>query len=422
MVTRGKPFPEYSDAAPADTFGAGDKLLGNDASGELASYTLEALQTALDGRFVTADSPRTVTSAGIPAVMASPPTQTTHGPGGASPIASAVTFLYNTAPVTKYGANYTLINQFSQDYWSSVSSGVWGAAPWWIEFDYTGQDFAIRYRDRAGGTNASFWVWVDGVPATAASFHATAGSGGSLFRHRINFGSVATRRIKVLLGLADFGGVEIGPSDTMVAVPNTRTRLQVVGDSYVEGALGVEPSDLFASRLSSLLNLEVFLEGQGGTGYVATGGGGTKSIYGSAGRLGVTNTFDPDLVMFFGSINDDASHASVAAAAAACYAALSPRPLIVIGPPSPGPPTANRWRNANAVASSALAAPNVIAFVDPLNEGWLTGTGRSGAATNDGNRDVYTGTDSTHLTTAGHQYFADRLARTLSAVLPASFA
>lgn len=75
-----------------------------------------------------------------------------------------------------------------------------------------------------------------------------------------------------------------------------------------------------------------------------------------------------------------------------------------------------------AKAAAAAKYPRNVAFIDTLTDPWVSGTGRNGAATGDGNRDWVTGTDSAHPTCEGHRHFAGRMARSIARAIPALIA
>lgn len=71
-----------------------------------------------------------------------------------------------------------------------------------------------------------------------------------------------------------------------------------------------------------------------------------------------------------------------------------------------------------AKQAAAAKFPRNVAFIDTLTDPWVSGTGRVGATTGDGNRDWVTGTDGAHPTAEGHRYLAGRVARGVAAAIP----
>ncbi|HQA17819.1 MAG TPA: SGNH/GDSL hydrolase family protein [Novosphingobium sp.] len=71
-----------------------------------------------------------------------------------------------------------------------------------------------------------------------------------------------------------------------------------------------------------------------------------------------------------------------------------------------------------AKQAAAAKFPQNVAFIDTLGDPWVSGTGRDGTPTGDGNRDWVTGTDSAHPTVEGHRHFAGRIARSVARAIP----
>lgn len=127
--------------------------------------------------------------------------------------------------------------------------------------------------------------------------------------------------------------------------------------------------------LGRCIGANVLNAAEGGTGYVAS-----ANPFGSAVRVAAVAAFEPELIVFIGSLNDDGA-AGIAAAATDtfdAYRAACPNvPMIVFGPqPSSATATvaAARASNIAAVKSAAESHPAVLAFFD------MVGTGDSGAA------------------------------------------
>jgi hypothetical protein len=74
------------------------------------------------------------------------------------------------------------------------------------------------------------------------------------------------------------------------------------------------------------------------------------------------------------------------------------------------------WRIAHYSAlTSNLAAmvgrhSNVVGFIDPYTDTWLTGSGYAGNPVGDGNQDQYVGKDGIHLDGEGQEYYQGRIA------------
>lgn len=71
-----------------------------------------------------------------------------------------------------------------------------------------------------------------------------------------------------------------------------------------------------------------------------------------------------------------------------------------------------------AKQAAAAKFPRNVAFIDNLTDPWVSGSGRDGAATGDGNRDWVTGSDGAHPTMEGHRHLAGRVARGVARAIP----
>lgn len=178
------------------------------------------------------------------------------------------------------------------------------------------------------------------------------------------------------------------------------TRVLVIGDSYTGGsAQGGNGNNGWARLAATDLigkgyQFQMTIHAAGGAGYTEPNATGTTQV-----KLAQQSGGPYNLVIFFGSRNDDATTTDVRSAAASAYAAIkrsSPTArLLVVGPPwvNSDPPafiTADR----DQVEAAAKAAG--ADFVDPLAEGWFAGQYAS-----------LIGTDHVHPTNAGHQHMAD---------------
>lgn len=191
-----------------------------------------------------------------------------------------------------------------------------------------------------------------------------------------------------------------------LATPQVESKpaLSVIGDSFTGGS-GEDSGEaarwtaLVADDFSSIQALS-----EGGTGYVTS-----REVDGAATNY-VTRSenIDPasDMVVFFGSVNDDrAGYDAVRAAADQAYAnarSLAPEAeLVVIGPASPWWPVPEGLLVArDAIRDAATAAG--ARWVDPIDQAWFEGAA-----------DLI-GADGTHPNDAGHAYLADRIRETLA--------
>lgn len=348
-----------------------------------------------------------------PAVTTDVPTLATAGPGGVSGVVTPIHVLYNDqAKVTLLGARSVYVNPLGVDYWQNQVGGATGsgACPFAIEFDYYGKDCAVWFRN-AIGTGSWFWIWVNEQPATAGPVASTANSANSLFYYRLTWGASAHRRIRIYMAGADYGGLDIGPTDTAAATPRPGYAIAIIGDSFVGGTGATSQLSSLTQTIGRILGAEVYQCGYGGSGYTNAG---SFVAYGNTLRTTPMAAVLPDEIWFLGSTNDVGSSGSVTAAAAviawAAYQAASPSSkLRVVGvQDASGTPSAGNIANNTAIKAAAIAAGYSF-FADTINENWIFGTGNSGAPNGTGNADIFCGADGLHPTQAGHDYWARRV-------------
>lgn len=302
----------------------------------------------------------------------------------------------------------------------AVTAGNYVAnGPWYVDFMFDGDAFEIYTK----GVGAKYRIMVDGAWADETPYTDSVASGA---RHliKVAFGSRANRHVRIEMRHDfRFGGIYAAPTDT-VWKPSTPTgpKVAVLGDSYVFGS-GTDSAYVngFVTELGYLMGWpNVRASGLGSTGYLETSGGATFR-----GRVD-TDVIDwaPDIVIVFGSVNDDGETSSAMQAEAELLyadivAGLPDATLIVVGPPWPRTPTASIQTVRDGIEAAATTANGVDLFVDAVDSSdpWFTGSGRVGATAGDGNADYYTSTDSTHPSVAGHKYLARRIAAGIAAGL-----
>lgn len=344
------------------------------------------------------------------------PTFSVSGPGGPNPQGASITsYTYNTANVSRLGCYPVTVNQFSTDYQQNQVAGQTGAGaqPWAVEFETLSPDIVLMFRC-AANPGSRFWVWVDGRPVRTSPYAVSGNiSAGSLSFFRIQFGASKLRRIRIYLRLADFGGLTVPNTYTISATTKPETiKAAFYGDSWYGGTANLVWPRTLAGLLGFSLGWETFLCGIGGTGYAS----GSPNFLDST-RLANLYAVAPDYVIVNGSINDNAAaSATVQANAASLFAAIASNlpsaKVIVFGPQPIGNGYATSsllLANRDAVRTSALAASNVLGFVDPIAEKWLNGSGHIGSYVGDGNNDFYRDSDLAHPTQAGAAYYANRM-------------
>lgn len=242
------------------------------------------------------------------------------------------------------------------------------------------------------------------------------GDTGQLWTLGLDFGTSATRVIRVDLADVGWAGLDVGPGDVIAATAE-RAKLFIVGDSWVEGTsvtAGVLHPDLWhmAFLTGRMLDASCFIGGISGSGYTARSAQ-DEHYLGYYRKLHAVQA-RPRAVLIFGSVNDGGGgSALVGTNAAALFSHLAielpATRVIVVGPQSYGNVATSD--SSPYLKTAALAAPNVASYSDPRAEQWVTGTGNSTAPTGNGTADVYhNGYNTSHLTAAGNAYYAARLA------------
>jgi lysophospholipase L1-like esterase len=195
--------------------------------------------------------------------------------------------------------------------------------------------------------------------------------------------------------------------------PVEPARILVVGDDYTAGTatggagLAGWPQLVAADIAGAGRAVGVQVAAADGSGYRRPGANGETFplLVADAGA-------DFDLVVVFGSRNDNGTAADVQAgvteAISAVRSASPDAGLLVVGPASQTvPPPGYLLTNRDAIAAAAAAAG--VTFVDPLAEGWLS----------DSDADLI-GPDAVHPTDEGHRYLADRIRPLIEGALPAA--
>lgn len=192
-------------------------------------------------------------------------------------------------------------------------------------------------------------------------------------------------------------------------IPEEPAVLAVYGDGYTTGsAQGGQGSQGWPALVAEELGMEVRLGAASMAGYDSIGVTGETFP-----QLVAANPVpDADVVVVFGSRNDQGSSpASVEAAAAqtmaSARAAAPGAQLLIIGPAwSNAAPPSDLAELSTAVQRAALAAG--ATYVDPLAEGWFSEPGTLIAS------------DGISPTDAGHAYLAELIAPRVQAVASAT--
>lgn len=139
-------------------------------------------------------------------------------------------------------------------------------------------------------------------------------------------------------------------------------------------------------------------------------------------------TLAPDVIIETGGGNDE-SPLTVGTETVASYqarweswlsAVLTAKPETIIfmtGPLIGGNAALGHTRCKTAKAAAAAKWPKNVVFIDNLTDPWVSGTGKQGTTTGDGNRDWMTGSDGAHPTMEGHPSLAGRINRATSSAI-----
>ncbi len=312
-----------------------------------------------------------------------------------------------------------------------------------VSFVVTGRKFAVRY---VTSQSSDAMVWIDGAPVSADPIVGTDAVGYGQFNW-IEVELPARRTVTVrFAGPTIFTGVDIDPSDPAIisAAPAPFT-IGVVADSYYDSS--TTPNSYASSAaavLATTTGFRVWDLAQYGTGYLNDASapvlsglvgypGYYASPFGSDERMARLAAAPIDALLVNGSINDGlffspAQHLAAVETYLDRVVAVRPDlPIVLVGiePVKVGSPlTAEQTADFDAKTQnfrSMVGHRNVVGFIDPYSEQWLTGTGSTKSVTGTGNQDVYIGVDQTHLTSAGVEYY-QRLIRDRLADLPATLA
>jgi lysophospholipase L1-like esterase len=273
----------------------------------------------------------------------------------------------------------------------------------------------------AGGT---FKVLVDGVDnGTDMRLPAD----GNNYTYQIVFSSVAQRQIEFLLdGSANnaLEGIYVPPTGSFAPYASAKLlRFVIIGDSFTEDPIPAN-SDAqgypyvgigYGTRLGQLLPaLDVWSLGSGGTGYSNTDNG-QRLDFPNRMQVDVISN-QPNYVLLAGGIND-ASYptnqlwGSVTNTIGQIVAGSPGTTLFALGPWWPRSPVDPKAINVGIVISNAMAiyglGSNYIDNLTGAGGPWITGVYNVPGS---GNAVQYISSDSTHPTSAGHSYLAQRLA------------
>lgn len=344
----------------------------------------------------------------------------------APPSYTGMTYIgYDSGRINFLGAQRPRMTVIDGMVYNFISGSTGSISAHDIEFYHRGNDFSVHIQSYANG---DVQIYVDEqrmLPTTGTEY--LPGSPGINFLN-VKFATSKVRKIRVALGKNPFVQVLV-PAVDNIFPSEPRMRAVAIGDSYFEGAdlpaTGSIHSRTLVGALKEKTGWDIYNYGQGGTGYINNGAAGSSGLgpsgvaaYGHSTRRAAFNALPSDvkIAIICGGANDGTfTPAAVKAAAIQLYADIyTDRPnvsIIVAGV------EAGVYDNISAdldlintaIKEAALAAPNVIGFIDMRGTPkWITGTGNAGSIQNDGNADIFKASDNVHPTMAGNQYLADR--------------
>ena len=300
-------------------------------------------------------------------------------------------------PDTLFGANRAV------SYSSSQRSGNF------LTVDFVTDAATFEVFMKGLGYNGQLRVLVDGRLASTTPLQLP--NDGGTYLTQVRFANAATRHIRLLMNAPYFGGVRVGPNDTVSRpAPGTRLRTMFLGDSITEGPAGQNSTDSYASRAAQLLGwADNWVSGVGATGYLSA----------PAPKLSLRQrlsadvlAYKPAVLVISAGVNDTAfTDEQIGAEAALLFDAIRaglPETLVFVAGPMA---TTNRARaGINAALKAAVGTRSNFIWVPNVDEPWLTGTGTVASPRGNGNADEYISFDGTHPTPAGIEFLAGKMA------------
>jgi hypothetical protein len=358
-------------------------------------------------------------------------------------LASGAWTLVGTRKIT-LDANGTVTSKQTGDT-ASYEQCQWGAGFQLFNSDSVELHFIV------GGSASRIQIEVDGQLCTAAPVTTSGLTASSNYVVNLQFGSVATRKIRILGGRWRVGAIRVPKTAALLPLNEKRLKLAIFGASFVAADAS------WALRVGRLAGAELFQLGIPGSGFINDAAAGLS--YGATARLDGLQEAHPDVILVESSGNDSEGNtqATIQAAQLAWLNAVQARlpgvRIITQGVPprSAGVTiadyTARNLRafeaainattanvigyheymgttvplatyttaaayavGARAVYNGAIfqcltaiaSAPAVLNTRDWKQFGIHTGLGYQGATAGDGTRDVLVGPDNLHPTDAGH--------------------
>jgi len=339
--------------------------------------------------------------------------------GATSTIASAqALFAPNTGPFNysagmAFGASFpdTVLYQPTSRY-----DYTWGSPPWWsLVFGTDAQVFEFVYKYISSAS--LYRVSIDNRKVSDLMIATGGSSAGSRYTLKFDLGTAAPRKIRIDGYTLPFGGVFVGPNDSVWRVPFTGKRIMIAGDSLSAGSAQNTASGggTWFHRFCRALGYEdTWNTAIGGTGYIADNSGASVSLIN---RSSDVTTYAPDRLIVWAGYNDTASSQTAIDAAVRAYFKRIDSSLnsyiVVVG----------CWNPIATPAASVIATDETIRlaaadmkypFISPVTGKIYDSNGvqlaNGGQWITAANITRFIGADAVHPTDAGHTYLARRLA------------
>lgn len=301
-----------------------------------------------------------------------------------------------------------------------------------VSFAVTGRRFAIAYR----GTRAmDAMVWIDGRPIAAEPIPAQSPTTSGYAPNWIVVTLPERRTVRVrFAGPYTFTGVDAPAGDDVrVAAVDPALTVGVISDSFFEVCSQTRCNSRSAApMLATLTGFRVWNLAESGTGYLAEPEGMSwgeyrTTAYGSQRHLDAIAGAPIDVLLVNGSINDapwstytpEVHRAAVDRFLTDVARVRPDLHVVLVGIEPLGIRLAPVWGERARAMTANLAAmvgrhPNVVGFIDPYTDPWLTGTGSITNPKGDGNQDDYIGLDGVHPSVAGVRYYVGRIVEGLA--------
>lgn len=295
-----------------------------------------------------------------------------------------------------------------------------------IEFTFDGSALELVEKGQAG----KFQIYVDEGTGYKKLTHLTQSAGpsnGSKYLRKISFPDRRLRKIKVHYVGLYFGGVWVSFGDIVSpAIRRIGKKAIFFGNSFTEGTGGDAAFNNYANTTSTLLGLECWSSGSGGTGFINSGTAGRVKFQDRVVRDVIH--YSPDIVVIEGGNNDTTFDQTdllnaVNLLVSTIKTSLPTVTIYLLSNFQLQGSTENIINTRNTIKAAALA--NSVYFIDSIDGvsyntsgvaitqkygPWIVGPGSVGNIQETGNASLYVASDLSHPSREGHRYIGERLA------------